>query len=120
MNLKKYIGLAAIILPLAACESALERELTDGRVRLLAPADNLVTTDSIQTFYWETLEGATRYQLQVVSPRFDSVARLGVDTIVSRNQFTRTLRKGDYQWRVRAFNGGSTSLYSDTFNLTIQ
>ncbi|HEY0066750.1 MAG TPA: hypothetical protein VGB46_05295 [Flavisolibacter sp.] len=120
MSLKRSLATGAMIIVLAACESALDPELTTQRVRLQAPANNLLTTDSVHTFYWETLEGATRYQLQVVSPRFDSVARLGVDTIINRNQFSQTLRRGSYQWRVRAFNGGSTSAFSDTFSLTIQ
>lgn len=120
MSLNRCLGIFALIIVLAACETALESELTTRRVRLQAPANNLVTTDSVHTFYWELLEGATRYQLQVVSPRFDSVARLGVDTIISRNQFSQTLRKGSYQWRVRAFNGGSSSAFSDTFSLIIQ
>jgi len=120
-DMKNWFAGIILLTTLSACETALERRLEGQKVRLLAPANNLVTTDSVHTFYWETMQGADRYQLQVVSPRFDSIARLGVDTIINRNQFGLPLRRNQvYQWRVRALNAGSSSNYSDTFQISIQ
>lgn len=105
---------------IVSCESALEENLKE-KVHLLAPANRIVTTDTVHTFYWEMMEGATHYQLQVVSPRFDSIARLIVDTTIANNQFNLTLHKNTrYEWRVRALNSSTYSLYSDTFHITIQ
>jgi hypothetical protein len=105
---------------LTGCEEAIERELAGQPVILLAPANNTVTTDTLQTFYWETMTGAGTYQLQVVSPRFDSITKLIEDTIINRNRFTIDMPQGDFQWRVRAFNNSSNSAYSDTFRVIIQ
>jgi hypothetical protein len=112
--------LTFILFLLSSCEEALERPLTGQKVRLLAPANNITTTDTTHTFYWEILEGASLYQLQVVAPKFDSIARLETDTLISINRFTLNLRKGNYEWRVKALNNSSHSNYSDTFYLTIQ
>lgn len=112
--------LSGIWLFLPSCEQAFERPLDDTQVRIWVPGNNAITTDTVPTFYWEEVEGATGYRLQVVAPRFDSLVRLGVDTMVQRNQFTKKLKPDTYQWRVRAFNETSTSLYSDTFTLTIK
>lgn len=112
--------LTLILFLLTSCEEALERQLTGQKVKLLAPANNVATTDSIHTFYWEILEGASLYQLQVVSPKFDSIVRLETDTLIAINRHTLNLRKGNYEWRVKAFNNTSNSNYSDTFHLTIQ
>ena len=119
--MKCQILIAAMISTLfCSCETAFESSLQGNRVVLLAPANNLITMDSVHTFYWNQVQGANRYQLQVVSPRFDSITRLGTDTIVTRNQFPLKLARGGYQWRVRAMNASTTSNYSDTFRLTIQ
>jgi len=104
----------------SGCETALETDLTDKKPTLLAPANNLITTDSLNTFYWETIDGANNYQLQIVSPQFDSIARLATDTIINRNQFVMKLAPNIYEWRVRAMNSSTHSKYSDTFHLIIQ
>jgi hypothetical protein len=118
--MRVLICFIVVILLLSSCEKAIERALDGQKVILLAPANNTVTTDTLQTFYWETMTGAATYQLQVVSPRFDSIARLIEDTIVNRNRFIVDMPQGNFQWRVRAFNNSSNSAYSDTFRVTIQ
>lgn len=103
-----------------SCEEALERNISDKKVTLLAPANNMITNDTLHTFYWNTLEGASQYRLQVVSPRFDSIVRLIADTPLLRNTFIIDLNTGDYQWRVKAQNSAYSSELSDTWNLKIQ
>ena len=120
MNVLLRIGTFALLFLPAACEQAFESSLENLQPKLLAPANNLASADTTHTFYWEVLPGAASYQLQVVSPRFDSIARLAFDTTVTSNQIPLRLRSGDYQWRVRASNRGTVSAYSDTFRLTIQ
>jgi hypothetical protein len=103
-----------------ACDQTLEISLTGQRVALAAPVNNLVTKDTIQTFFWQKIDGALEYQLQIVSPRFDSIARLIRDTIISTNKFTMDMESGVYQWRVKASNHSSESAISETWNLVIQ
>ena len=120
MRTIKQYWVAAAILLLCGCEEALETSLVDKKVVLLAPANNLVTTNTEQTFYWETVNGATKYQLTVVTPNFASIAKLVADTLVTKNNFAMTLTPGVYQWRVRAVNNSTQSAYSDEWKFTIQ
>ena len=117
--MKKLYAYILLVLLLAACEEALETVLTGKKVILLAPVNNLNTTDTLHTFYWENLNGAVLYQLQVVSPKFDSITRLIMDTTIGRNTFSIDLDTGTYQWRVKALNFSTESGNSDTWNLKI-
>jgi len=109
-----------VALMFAACEEALERSLTNAEVQLVAPVNNLVTQDSVHTFFWEELEGATQFELQIVSPGFDSIARFVVDTTLTRNRFTMELDSGEHEWRVRARNNSTVSPYSAPRRLTVE
>lgn len=119
MNTHLVVLLALIMFCVASCEEV-PPSLEDTKVSLLAPANNVESTDSVQTFYWEELEDSARYQLQVVSPRFDSIVRLAADTLVSRNRLTLQLRRDTYEWRVRALNSNGASMFSNVFRLTIR
>src|SRR5690242_17626255 len=88
-----------VLLLAAACEDVVTPSLSDRKVKLLAPANNVVSRDSVQTFYWEELEDSLRYQLQVVVPGFDSIVRLEADTITNRNRVKLKLRPDVYEWR---------------------
>ena len=105
---------------LTSCEEALETPIDTYNVTLLAPANNVVSDETDQTFYWEKLDNATQYQLQVVTPKFDSIVKLIVDTTISANQFTQILEQGSFQWRVKAQNNSTTTSFSQAWNLTIQ
>ncbi|SRR5258705_9798890 len=104
----------------AGCEETLEKDIAGQKVNLLAPANNLITADTIHTFFWDNLDGANQYRLQIVSPRFDSIVKLIIDTPINRNTFMIDLNLNRYQWRVRASNSAFTSAFSDTWNLKIQ
>ncbi|HRO46358.1 hypothetical protein [Agriterribacter sp.] len=104
---------------LLGCETALEKPLEKDFVILLSPKDSLVTSTTSQTFYWDLLDGAAEYQLQVVSPRFNAIERLIKDTIMNGNQFTIELAKGDYEWRVRGLNYSSASRFNNINRLYI-
>lgn len=116
----KIVGLFLTLIMCGGCAEILEKSVTNKQVELSAPYNNLVTTDSIQTFYWQPVDGADSYQLQVVSPNFDSIAKLIVDTTIHSNIFPLTMSMGQYQWRVRAFNGSSTTSFTVQQSLTIQ
>src|SRR5687767_4603767 len=102
MKRNKWIWLLLFVV-ISSCEEVLEKDLTNNKVVLEAPSNNVITNDSIHNFSWEEMEGAFEYQLQIVSPRFDSIAKLVADTTMTTVIFLdMTLQKGNYQWRVRA------------------
>lgn len=105
---------------LMACEEVLEKPLDEKKTVLVAPKDKLQTTELEHAFHWEEMDGATRYQLQIVSPSFDAIERFVEDTTVKKLFFNKTLTAGKYQWRVRAKNGSTNSQLSDVWTLEIQ
>lgn len=105
---------------LAACAEVIEKSLTNEVLVVSAPVNNLISRDSLQTFHWDILPDAKSYQLQIVSPKFDSIATFITDTNVSTNLFLLHLGAGSYQWRVRATNLSSSTKYSEVRDLTIK
>ncbi|TKC12051.1 hypothetical protein FA048_00075 [Pedobacter polaris] len=79
---------------------------------LLAPTNNLETSNYQLTFWWEMQQDALGYRLQVVSTDFSNIQKLILDTLVKKDKFTYTLDPGKYQWRVRAENGSSQTSYT--------
>lgn len=99
------------LLCFAACEEILEKPLTKVEMVLIAPADNTVSREYVQTFSWEPVDGALKYQIQIVSNTFEFPTLMLVDSSVTNNNFIYSLKPGTYQWRVRALNGSSKSPY---------
>jgi threonine aldolase len=108
-----------LLLILFSCSQTLERPLENDKVELIAPANNVTTTFRSNTYVWEELEGATKYRLQIASPRFDSIVRFITDTTVSKTNLTLTLDSGRYEWRVKALNNSSSSKYSSSRTIII-
>jgi hypothetical protein len=105
-----FTGLTFILF-FTACHDIFETDLSGKKVVLLAPGDSLRTEYGTQTFYWEELDGALTYNLQVATPSFSRIEQLIVDTTVSSQKFTMNLTPGMYEWRVRAQNGSSKTEY---------
>lgn len=102
-----------LLLPLlAGCSEFIEPSIGLREIDLLAPANRLETNSYQQTFWWNPMADALYYRLQVVSPRFDSVSKVLLDTLISKDKFVYTLDPGRYEWRVRGENGSSASAYA--------
>ncbi|MGE0567528.1 MAG: hypothetical protein AB7O73_06225, partial [Bacteroidia bacterium] len=93
-------------------------DIKDKSITVIAPANNLTTTNNQVTFWWEELDGAEKYKIQVVKPSFTSVTQIIADTSLSGTKFSLSLQPGSYQWRIQATNaGGSTDF--QTYNLIV-
>lgn len=113
---KKYtirLIYSLIILSCLSCTDIFETDISGSSVELLAPVDSLTTKSNSQVFWWNYLNGALWYELQVVSPSFSAVSSLNMDTLIEKNNFQLTLQPGVYHWRVRALNGSSTTGYTE-------
>ena len=97
---------------LTACEIIFEKDIEDEAVLLLSPSNETISSISTQTFWWEQIEGATTYRLQIVMADFENADRLVVDTLLNNDKFKQTLLPGIYQWRVRAENSAYMSKWS--------
>ncbi|MDR1678830.1 MAG: hypothetical protein LBR81_03540 [Prevotellaceae bacterium] len=123
--MKKYAKKASVILlslMLTAisfgCDDLIEKNLEKEQVSIIAPANNTKLSAASVVFWWDKLDDALEYNVQVVSPSFGQVQRLLADTIVTDNKLTLSLEAGDFEWRVKALNGSSqTEFVSAAFSV---
>lgn len=109
----------AILIVLFSCKKDFVVENIENKtVSVNGPGDNLKTTSNVITFWWNALDGAEKYTLQVVKPNFAQAAQLVLDTNIAATKFNFSLQPGIYQWRVKAFNAGHSTAFQ-TFNLRI-
>jgi hypothetical protein len=113
--MKKIVNYLMIVFCLgiliACTKDFIQKDIKNDTINIIAPADNLNTPSNLVTFWWEELEGAEKYDIQIVKPSFDSILQLIVDTTVTVDKFTHSFTPGKYQWRIRATNGGGSTQY---------
>lgn len=103
----------AIVLMLSQCtKDFIVTDIKNKTVTINAPGDNLTTANNVITFWWDELEGAEKYNLQIVKPNFNSVQQLLADTMITGNKFNYTFSPGTYQWRIKAINAGGSTSYT--------
>lgn len=101
-----------------SCRDIFEPDISNSKVILIAPSNNLITKYNTQTFWWNNVNDAIVYDLQIVSPSFSSVEKIIIDTIVSTNKFSLSLYPGKFEWRVKAMNGSSeTAFYGQNLEI---
>ncbi len=96
---------------LSGCIDVITPNISEDIPTLIAPSDSLQTATQNHTFWWDGVEYADAYRLQIVTPRFDSVNALILDTLVTDTQYPFTLTDGNYEWRVIAENVNYVSDY---------
>jgi len=104
---KKTIRNTAIFFMLvliAGCKTFFEEDISNQTVKLLSPSSRTGTEIASQTFWWEKVEGASDYRLQIVTPSFELTETLILDTLIPEDKFLVTLYPSKYEWRVRAEN----------------
>jgi len=116
-KVKLLILLVPVLVLISSCSDIIEKSIAKDTVTLIAPGNNISSSIYTQTFYWNEVNGALTYELQLVSPNFDSIITF-IDTTLKTTRFTYTLSPGQWQWQVRALNGSSQTNYT-TYNLTI-
>lgn len=83
-------------------------DFSDNTVVLINPANNLITNTATQNLSWQSIIGATSYQVQIL----DNTANVINDQTTSNTSLSYTFPQGSYQWRVRASNGTDQTLYT--------
>lgn len=104
-----FLGFISVI---SSCKDIIEPSIKDRKVALEAPGDQYQGSNYTVNFWWDEVEDALKYHLQVVTPDFNKIGSLVLDTLVKNNKFTVSLQPGNYQWRVRAENGSSQTAFS--------
>lgn len=114
-----HISAILILFFASGCREVFEEDITGKSVSINSPEEGAVNSIYKQLFWWNKLDGATQYAIQIVTPSFDSVASIVADTIlVDADKYYKTLEPGQYQWRIRAENGYYKTKYQ-TYTLTM-
>jgi len=104
---------------MSSCKAIIEPDISNKVVVPEAPGDLYQSTSYNIGFWWDAVDDALTYHLQVVTPSFNNVGGLVLDTIVKSNKFNINLSPGNYQWRVMAENGSSKTANSAPKSFTI-
>src|ERR1700749_4889202 len=116
--IKCFIFITGVLGVYSCTKDFVDKNITGQTIQLMAPGNGLSTSVQSQTFWWNQLNGADQYELQIVKGTFSSAIQLVIDTITVNNKYTCTLYPGSYQWRVRGMNGGGNTQFS-TYSLVI-
>jgi len=117
--MKKSGILSLVVLFFTLCKKDfIVENIEDKTITVNAPTNNLITTNNKITFWWEELDGAEKYNIQVVKPSFANIAEIISDTNITSTKFNLTLQPGIYQWRIKAVNSGGNTAFQ-TFNLKV-
>lgn len=103
------ITLAAVF---PSCDDFISKDISGEAVVTLSPTDGDTVASYSQLFWWEEIEGAEEYHLQIVKPSFSYIQQLLLDTTIAENKFSFSLQPGTYQWRVRALNNAGFTSYT--------
>ncbi len=106
-------SLFVLFLTFFSCEEVLfEEDLSDKTITLIAPADSTAVRNTSVTFSWAEVELAAEYRLQIAQPSFENASQIVLDSAITGTNFSTTLLKNEYQWRVRAQNSGTATPYA--------
>ena len=106
------------ILFMSCQKDLIVKDITDKTVTALSPPDGYRTPNNSVTFWWEKVDGAEKYNVQIVSPSFSNIQQLITDTSVASDKYAKVLMPGTYRWRVRGVNNGGETAWT-TRTLTI-
>ena len=109
--MKNYVVLLIIVLFSFGCEDIIEKDITNQEVTVLSPPDQFTPNSTSVNFFWNFLEGADAYELEVVRGKFDNVLSFVLDTFVTDNRFTYNFSPGQYEWSLRAVNNEYSTNY---------
>ena len=101
-----------LIVAISSCSDIIEKSISKDTVILISPGNNDTLSSYSQTFYWDAVDGASTYELQLAYPNFNNI-KYFIDTTIKTTRFTYTLPySGAWQWQVRALNGSSQTSYA--------
>ncbi|HEY9000692.1 MAG TPA: hypothetical protein VIM89_05030 [Mucilaginibacter sp.] len=102
-----------------SCDAIIEPSISNKTVQAEAPAEHYQSASYTVGFWWDEVDHALSYHLQVVAPSFSSPGSLVLDTVIKKNTFSFNFVPGNYQWRVLAQNGSSQTAYTSPRDFSI-
>lgn len=104
-----YLLLFSLVVTISSCEhDFIEDDLSGKIVTIIAPQDDDTMSTATPIFWWNEIDGALSYRVQIVYPDFSAPQQLLYDTAVEGDRFYPSLVAGNsYYWRIRPENGSS-------------
>ena len=112
LRLSLFFFFSIITLLLSSCKELIEPNISNSQLQLETPADQFLSTSYTVGFWWDKVDDALKYRLQVVSNTFALPGSLVLDTVIKANKFSFNFNPGQFQWRVMAMNGSSQTAFT--------
>lgn len=88
-------------------------------VQLIAPANSLLTNQSSVSFQWQSMYGATKYQLEIDTNNFANENAVLYNQTIPGQQVNFSFPKDQvYQWRIKAENDTAQAQWSSINSIT--
>jgi hypothetical protein len=118
--MKKNINLILLLALVVACEGVIfETDLSDKSLQLISPVNNATLNNAQVSFYWDNVEDAINYKIQIATPAFSNASEVVLDTLISETSFDINLESNEYEWRVRAENNNTKTAFT-TAHFTLE
>lgn len=104
--------LFTIIFYLSSCYDIIEADLSKSTVTILTPKDSVKIGTSTVTLWWNEVDEATGYNVELVTPSFDIISNVIIDSNIVGDKFVISLAPGKYAWRIRAHNNNTKGYYT--------
>ena len=102
-----------------SCSDIFVPDISNEKVSLITPINGYNSSSKAISFYWNALPDAISYNIQVVSPSFDSIINIVIDSTVTSARLSAILDRGQYEWNVVAINDAYNSTVSETYKLYV-
>lgn len=100
----KLLIVAAAIGMLAGCDDIFEKDISVEEPVVFTPLEGQAVSQGDVLFWWDYMNGADYYQVQIARPGFELIDKLVTDTILETNKLVLNLAPGTCEWRIRACN----------------
>lgn len=108
-----------IIILLYSCSEIISEDISEEQVTSILPSqDNVITTNTVN-FKWSAVDGADEYQIQVAKPNFTNPIEYTIDSLITETEISFALSPNNYQWRVRALNNISETVYTNPIDFEV-
>lgn len=109
----KYIFGFLLPFVILSCEELLfEEDISEKIVTLVAPGSNAEIQGNSVRFNWESMEGASNFEIQIATPNFANANQLVLSNITDSTFYQIELIENNYEWRVRAKNSGYVTAFA--------
>ena len=100
----KFLILAAATGMLAGCDDIFEKDISVEEPVVFTPLEGQPVNQGAVLFWWDYMNGADYYQVQIARPGFELIDKLVTDTTLETNKLVLNLTAGSCEWRIRACN----------------